>query len=314
MKAAIINAFGSIDQLKIADIARPKIQPDEVLVRVKAASVNPKDTFIRKGHLKKYTGDKFPMLMGFDFAGEIAEVGSDVRTNDVGSPVYGMLDGWDGRTCAEYMVAKPHQFDRKPESLTFVEAAALPLVSSTALQALRDQAGIKAGSSVCVNGASGGVGSMAVRVAKILGANVTAVSSAANHEFLKGLGADHCIDYHTEDITQLARRFDTFFDVFGNRPFADIKPALQPKGIWVSTVLQPHVFESIEATKNSGGKKAKMVIVASRRADLAQIRAWVDTGQLKPVIHGIYPLDRIAEAHAQQETKHTQGKLVIQIN
>ncbi len=313
MKAAIINAYGKVDQIKVADIERPAVQRDEVLVRVKAASINPKDTFIRKGLLKKYTGEKFPMLMGFDFAGEIAEVGSEIKTDDVGTPVFGMLDGWDGRACAEYMVASPHQFDLKPESLTFEEAAALPLVASTALQALRDEAGIKADDSVCVNGASGGVGSMAVVIAKIFGADVTAISSAANHEFLEGLGADRCIDYLTADITQSGRQFDIFFDVFGNRPFADIKPLLKPKGVWVSTVLQPHVFESIKATENSPGRKAKLVIVASRREDLALIRAWVDAGQLKPVIHQIYPLNRIADAQAQQETKHTRGKLIIRI-
>jgi NADPH:quinone reductase-like Zn-dependent oxidoreductase len=315
MKAAVINAFGSVDELQIADIERPQIQPDEVLVRIKAAAVNPKDTFIRKGVLKEYTGAEFPMLTGFDFAGKIVAVGSEAGTHAPGISIYGMLDSWEGKTCAEFMTAKSHQFDLKPESLTFEEAAALPLVASTALQALRDEAGIKAGDSVCVNGASGGVGSVAVRIAKLLGAShVTAVSSAANHPFLMELGADHCVDYQTEDIKQSSRQFDVFFDVFGNQPFAAIKPVLHPKGIWVSTVLQPHVFESVEATKTSPGQKAKLVIVASRRQDLAQIRGWVDTGQLKPVIHQIYPLDRIAEAHAQQETKHTRGKLIIRIH
>lgn len=314
MKAAIIDAFGAADQFKIIDMARPLIQPDELLVRVKAAAVNPKDTFIRKGRFKDFTGQNFPMLTGFDFAGEVAEVGSEVQAPGVGTAIYGMLDGWEGKTCAEFLAVKPHQCDRKPEALSFEEAAAIPLVASTSLQALRNKAGIQPGNAVCVNGAAGGVGTMAVRIAKILGADVTAISSAGNHEFLAGLGADHCVDYRTEDITRIGRQFDIFFDVFGNRPFMEAEPLLTTKGVWVSTVLQPHVFESVEATRNSTGKKAQMVIVESRREDLAQIREWIDAGQLKPVIHAVYPLDRIAEAHAQQETKHTRGKLVITID
>ncbi|MGD9330155.1 MAG: NAD(P)-dependent alcohol dehydrogenase [Desulfobacterales bacterium] len=314
MKAATIIAFGDIDQIQMADIDRPQIKPNEVLVRVRAAAINPKDTFIRKGRFKAFTGEAFPMQTGFDFAGEIAETGADTQWPEIGAAVYGMLDGWEGRCCAEFMAADPLKLASKPQGLAYEEAAAIPLAASTALQALRDQAGIKAGDRVCVNGAAGGVGSMAVQIAKIFAAEVTAISSAANHDFLTSLGADHCIDYARQDVTRLGRAFDIFFDVFGNQPFAAISPILQPKGIWVSTVLQPHVFESVEATQNSPGKKAKMVIVEARREDLSQIRGWVDAGRLKAVIHAVYPLERIAEAHAQQETKHTRGKLVIRID
>ena len=151
-------------------------------------------------------------------------------------------------------------------------------------------------------------------IAKILGAEVTAIGSARNHAFLRDLGADQCVDYHNEDITASPRRFDIFFDVFGNQPFDKVRPILNPRGVWVSTVLQPHVFKSVEETQNSTGQKARLVIVAARREDLDQIREWVEAGKLKPVIHAIYPLARIAEAHAQQETKHTRGKLVIRMD
>ena len=314
MKAVVFNAFGSTNQIEIMDLLQPAPQTDEVLVRVKAAAVNPKDTFIRKGYLKEFTGTVFPMQTGFDFAGEVAAVGVEADAPSVGSAVYGMLDGWEGKTCAEYLTVKAHQLATMPASLSFEEAAALPLAASTALQALRDQAKIEPGHAVCINGAAGGVGSMAVRIAKILGAAVTAIGSAGNHAFLRELGADHCVDYHDADITASERRFDIFFDVFGNQPFDKAKPILKPKGIWVSTVLQPHVFKSVEATKSSAGQKAQLVIVAARREDLDQIRSWVETDQLKPIIHEIYPLERLAEAHAQQETKHTRGKLVIRID
>ena len=164
---------------------------------------------------------------------------------------------------------------------------------------------------MCINGAAGGVGSAAVRIAKILGGEVTAIASAGNHDFLRGLGADLCVDYHAEDITASEGRFDIFFDVFGNQPFDNVKPILKPEGVWVSTVLQSHVFKSVEATKGSTGKKAQLVIVAGRRDDLDQIREWVEAGRLKPIIHATYSLEGIRDAHAQQETKHTRGKLVI---
>ncbi len=225
-----------------------------------------------------------------------------------------MLDGWEGKTCAEHLAVKPHQLAAMPAALSFEEAAALPLVCSTALQALRDQAGIQAGHSVCINGAAGGVGSVGVRIAKILGAEVTGIASAGNHDFLRALGADLCVDYNAEDITQTDRRFDIFFDVFGNQPFDKVKPILKPQGVWVSTVLQPHVFKSVEETQNSTGQKARLVVVAARREDLDQIRHWVEAGQLKPIIQEIYPLEKIAVAHAQKETKHTRGKLVIRID
>ncbi|MDJ0721847.1 MAG: NAD(P)-dependent alcohol dehydrogenase [Desulfobacterales bacterium] len=313
MKAAVFKAFGAADQMVIVDLPRPEPQPDEVLVRVRAAAVNPKDTFIRKGYLKAFTGEQFPMQTGFDFAGEIAAVGPETEGASLDTAVYGMLDGWEGQACAEYLAVKPHQLAAMPAGLSFEEAAALPLVCSTALQALRDQAGIKPGHAVCINGAAGGVGTAGVRIVKILGADVTAIASPGNHDFLRGLGADHCVDYQSEDITQSGRRFDIFFDVFGNRPFDSVLPILKPRGVWVSTVLQPHVFKSVEETKNSTGRKAQLVVVAARRNDLDQIRGWVEAGQLEPVIHQVYPLEQIGEAHAQQETKHTRGKLVIRI-
>lgn len=313
MKAAIFKRYGKVDVLEIADMLKPTIKPDELLVKIHAASVNPKDTFIRKGRFKRFTGHQFPMLTGFDFSGEIAEIGANIRGLSIGDAVYGMFDGWVGQTCAEYIAAKPSQLAKKPESLSFEEAAALPLVTLTAVQALRDNATIQKNQRVCISGASGGVGSMAVQIAKIYGAELTAIASKSNHDFLYELGADYCIDYHETDITQSDKRFDVFFDVFGNTRFRFIKPILSDRGIWVSTVIQPHVFRSQLISRFWGRKKAKLVIVKSNTADLELVREWVNEGKLKPVIHAIYPLENIREAHAQQETKHTQGKIVVKV-
>ncbi len=314
MKAVVIHSFGGVEVLGIEDAAEPSIQEDDVLVRVRAAAVNPKDVFIRKGRFAQWTGSDFPMQTGFDFAGEVVDCGSRVRDVQKGASVFGMLDGWAGRTCAQFVAVKAGQLALKPANLSFAEAAALPLATLTALQALRDEAGIKAGSRVCINGASGGVGSMAVQIAKRFQASVTAISSPETHTLLKQLGAQVCIDYHQTDITiQGDRTFDIFFDVFGNRLFETVQPILSANGIWVSTVLKPEVLAAVERTQHATGQKAKLVIVRANTTDLNQVAQWVEAGQLRPVIHAQFPMAHIADAHRQQETKHTRGKLVITI-
>jgi len=313
MRAAVITSYGPPDVLAVRDVPVPRQQADEVLVHVRAAAINPKDTFIRKGRFKRFTGGKFPIRTGFDVAGEVVEIGSGVTDTPAGEAVYGMLDGWQGGACAEYVAVNVDQFCKKPQGVSFDEAAALPLVSLTALQALRNRAGIAAGMRVCINGASGGVGSMAVQIAKIIGARVTAISSRHNHDYLADLGADHCIDYRHGNITAPGQRFDIFFDVFGNRPFRSVIPILSDRGVWVSTVIRPHVFLSTVLTRFFSRRKAKVVLVKSLREDLEQVRRWVETGVLRPVVHSVYPLEKIREAHVQQETKHTRGKIVIHI-
>ncbi|WP_319406599.1 NAD(P)-dependent alcohol dehydrogenase [uncultured Desulfosarcina sp.] len=312
MKAATISNYGPPEVLAIRDVPIPWPQANKVLVRVHAAAINPKDTFIRKGRFKRFTGRHFPLMTGFDFSGEVAAVGPGVMDTTVGESIYGMLDGWQGGACAEFAAVGTGHFFKKPEGLSFDEAAALPLVSLTALQALCNCGGIGSGMQVCINGASGGVGSMAVQIAKIMGAGITAVSSRQNHDFLKGLGADHCIDYRHGDIA-LGHPFDIFFDVFGNRPFRSVKPILSHRGVWVSTVIQPHVFLSVVLTRFFSRRKAKLVVVKSVRDDLEQVRRWVAAGLLRPIIHDVFPLEKIREAHVQQETKHTRGKIVIHI-
>jgi NADPH:quinone reductase-like Zn-dependent oxidoreductase len=314
MKAVIIKAYGESDVLQIADITRPSCRPGEVLVRVCAAAINPKDTFIRKGRFKRFTGAPSSVRMGFDFAGEVTELGKGVKGVQAGDKVFGVLDGWHGGAFAEYLAVSTGKLAKKPDSLSFEEAAALPLVSLTALQALRDEAQIIAGQSLCINGASGGVGSVAVQIGKIYGAEVTAVSRTENHELLLKLGADRCLDYREVDVTKQSRRYDIYFDVFGNHPFKQISPILNESGVWVSTVIKRHVFISVFISKIVGRKKAKMITVRSSHADLNIISGWVESGQLKPIIHSVFPLEQIQEAQAQQETKHTRGKVIVSIH
>ena len=314
MRAVIFNKFGDTDVLEIGDIPKPTVKANEVLVRVRAAAVNPKDTFVRKGRFQIFTGKQFPMQLGYDFAGEVSTTGDKVTGYEQGQAVFGMLDCWQGRTCAEYLAIDSANLADMPDALTFEEAASIPLAASTSLQALRDEAGIKEGDLLGINGASGGVGTMAVQIAKIYGASVTAISSSANHDFLAGLGANTCIDYHDTDVAAGDHRFDIFFDVFGNQPFKRIKPVLARTGTWVSTVVKPHVFISQWVTRLFGRQKARQVVVKARHADLALIRDWVAAGQLQPVVQDVVPLDKIREAHTQQETKHTRGKIVVAID
>jgi len=310
MKAAVFYEYGDIDVLQIADVPKPSISDNEILVKVKAAAVNPKDTFIRKGRFKRFTGNQFPQLVGFDFSGEVAE--SNHPHYKIGDAVSGMLEGWHGGSAAEYVAVKAHQLAKKPDAVSFEDAAAVPLVALTTLQALRDDARIKPGDKVCINGASGGVGTMAVQIAKIYGAEVTAIASQSNHDFLKTLGADYCIDYRETNITSSNSKFNIFFDVFGNTRFASIKPILTENGTWVSTVIQPHVFVSMGLSYFSS-KTAKLVVVKAQTDDFKLIGEWMEARKLKAIIHDTYPLEKIADAHRQQQSKHTRGKLVIHV-
>ncbi len=313
MKAVIINDYGGREVLAIADIPRPSPWNDEILVRVHAAGINPKDTFIRKGYFKQFTGDPESVRLGFDYAGEVAEIGGEVENLHVGDPVYGGLEGWQGGACAEFLSVKSATLAKKPKRLSFEEAASMPIAALTALQGLRDEGAIQAGYSVCINGASGGVGAFAIQIAKLYGAHATAISRRENHDLLAGFGADQCLDYREVDVAQLNQRYDIFFDVFGNRPFEEITPILKQKGIWISTVLKRHVYDSVASTKHSDGKKARLVMVKSKREDLDILSRWSEASKLKPLIHAIYPMDQIGDAHAQQETKHTKGKVVLTI-
>ncbi len=314
MKAALIQSYGPADTLRVAEVARPVPTAEEVLVRVHAAAINPKDTFIRKGRFRPFSGRSLPIQTGFDFSGVIEEVGASVRDVVVGQPVYGMLrEVFHGRSCAEFLTVAPNQFANMPANLGFVEAAALPLAALTALQALRDDGGLSGSQRVCINGASGGVGSMAVQITRELGGHVTAISRAENHDFLHSLGASVCIDYREVDIRECDERFDVFFDVFGNHPFRAVRHLLNPGGTWVSTVLQPHVFVSALASRVLPGPNARLVVVKSNRQDLDLLRGWVESGALTPVVQEVFPLERIADAHRQQESKHTRGKIVIRI-
>jgi len=296
----------------VREVPRPSPGRAEILVRVRAAALNPKDVIIRSGKFRFLSGRRFPKRVGFDWSGEIAEVGPGVTGLPLGAAYYGMLDGYQGGACAEYLVVRPAQCAPKPTRLDHVEAASAPLAASTALQALRDVAHLEPGMRLLVNGASGGVGVFAIQIAKLLGAHVTSASSAANIELCRRLGADVTLDYRAVDPLAGPERFDVVFDVFGNRTLPEARSALTARGVFVKTVPKVRDLLDVARTRFSF-PRAHLVIVRPRARDLELIARWLDEGKVVPVVERTFALDRIIEAEAHVETKHTRGKVVVSV-
>ena len=235
MKAAVFDGYGASDVLEVRDVAVPVPGRGELLVRVHAAALNPKDLMIRKGGFKLLTGARFPKGIGFDWAGTVVASSSSVEGFPEGTALFGLRNGWRGGTCAELLSVRAAEAARKPHALDWNHAAALPLVGLTALQALRDVAGLKPGQRVVIHGASGGVGLPAIAIAKRLGAHVTTTSSARHLALCREAGADLAIDYAKDSILEAARPCNVFFDVYGNQSFEALKPVLTRRGMHVST-------------------------------------------------------------------------------
>ncbi len=312
MRAVVIDRYGSPEVLRLASVRRPVPKRNQVLVRTRFIGVNPKDVIVRKGKFQIATGKKFPLIVGHDIAGEVVEAASGADL-EVGTPVYGMINDFAGRAYAEYAAVDCDQIAKAPESIGLDIAAAVPLAAQTALQALRDDARVLPGQRVLVNGASGGVGVFAVQIAKILGAHVTAVCSERNRELVDGLGADVVIDYNAVELTSIAERFDMFFDVFGNYSFDRVKHLLLSKGTYVQTIPSGRIVKDFVRTLPRS-KRAKLVIVKSRRSQLDWLRQQIDSGSLRVVVDRSFALSDVADAHRYMETKRARGKVVLNVD
>jgi 2-desacetyl-2-hydroxyethyl bacteriochlorophyllide A dehydrogenase len=313
MKAAVINSYGGTEVLQIADIETPEINSNQILVKVIATSINPIDWKIRKGMLKLLTGNKFPLVLGFDVSGEVIRIGDSVADFQVGDAIYTSLNSLSGGAYAEYTAVDAKVACHKPENLTHEQAAAVPLAALTALQALRDKGKIQSGQEVLINGASGGVGHFAVQIAKFFDATVTAVCSAKNIELVKSLGADRIIDYTRQDFTKDGVKYDLIFDVVGNLSFWSCQKSLTANGVYVTTQPYPSYIGQSLLTALIPGKKAKIILLKSNAADLAFLKELIEKGKLRPVIQHTYQLTQIAEAHAESERGHVVGKLVVKV-
>ena len=313
MKAIQLDRYGGPAVLTCREVPKPACGPGELLVRVHAAGVNPKDCLVRKGKFRWFTGRRFPLGLGHDFAGTVEDIGPRAGAFRRGDEVLGMTNGWKGRTYAEFVVARAAETALKPQALGFQAAAAVPLAAQTALQALRDLGHAAPGRRVLINGASGGVGTFAVQLARILGAHVTAVCSGRNADLVRKLGAQAIIDYTREDLGSRAGKVDVFFDVFGNHCFPEIRSLLAPQGCFISTVPGIPILKWAIISRLSGGPRARLVIVNSRAADLQTLCSWIETGRLVPVVDRTFPLDAVQEAHAYIETKRARGKVVLTV-
>jgi NADPH:quinone reductase-like Zn-dependent oxidoreductase len=308
MKASIYRHFGSVDVLEIDDVPEPVAPDGNVRVRVHAAALNPKDVLVRKGKMTWLTGKKMPRIPGYDFAGQLLDAADGIPA---GAEVWGMINDHAAGACAEMIVVPPGELARKPESLSMEKAASIPLAAQTALQALRDELKVKSGDRVLMNGASGGVGTLAVQIGVAMGCEVVGVCSGRNRELVESLGASEVVDYTEQDPREL-RGFDHIFDIFGNLSWKTAKPMLTSTGRYCSTVPKlPIVMRT--ALSKVGLHRASLVIVNSRRADLERLGSWVDAGQLRAVVDRVLPLEEAIEGHRYLETRRARGKVVLSL-
>lgn len=305
MKAVQVRQWGGWDATSIEDVDRPKAEAGEVLIRVKATSVNPVDWAIREGYLQEYVS--LPYMLGSDVAGDIEAVGEGVKGLEVGMAIFGMK-GMKGGAYAEYTTMLPEEFAIKPKSLSYQEAAAVPHAALTAWQTLFDIAHLEKGQRVLIHAAAGGVGHYAVQFAKLKGAYVIGTASANNETFVRGLGADEFVDYTSTPFENVVKDVDVVFDTVGYDTTARSYQLIKPGGILVSIVNPPDT-EAV-AKYNI---RATMYGAHPDAAQLGEIGRLIDAGQVKPSIHQIMELHQIQQAHQLSQGRHVRGKLVVNI-
>jgi len=304
MKAIQVHAYGGPDVLELEEVPRPQPAPDEVLVKVYASGVNPVDWKIRQG----YRQHPLPFIPGWDVSGVVEEAGRNVTDFRTGDEVYGRPDTSRNGSYAEYITVKAIELGRKPTSIDHIRAAAIPLAGLTAWQALFEHAQLKKGQKLFIHGASGGVGTYAIEFAKWKGAYVIGTASAQNLSFLKELGADEAVDYHTKNFEKQFTDIDVVFDTIGGDTQKRSLQMLKPGGILVTTLK----VEDEAAFKQKGVRITGM-LTTSKKEDLEAIAQLVDDGFVKPIISKILPLEAAEEAHRIIQNGHVRGKIVLRI-
>lgn len=329
MRGVVATRYGGPEVLALVERPEPAVGPDDVLIDVKAASLNPLDYKIRDGKVKLVLKLQPPIALGCDVAGVVAKVGANVTAFAVGDEVYARLEKDRMGGLAERAVAHQKVVAKKPAKASFEEAAAVPLAALTALQALREVANVQPGGEVLIQAGSGGVGSLAIQIAKLLGARVTTTTSTKNIELVKSLGADAVIDYNKDALPEAA--FDAVFETLdakselasiratkrggsvvgvGGLPDAAFAKARLPffarPAIWLMTGKR-------RRTAASAGVTFTYLFMRPDGQQLAELAAWIDEGKLKPLIHRSYPLEQFAEAFAELERGRSRGKIVVRV-
>ena len=321
MKAIALVRYGRPNGLELREVARPDLPDDEVFVRVRAASVNPADWYAVTGFLPARFGNglRRPKATGVggDVAGVVEAVGEDVDDLRPGDEVFGTA----AASWAEYTTARPERLALKPPGISFEEAAAVPVAGVTALQALRDHGHVQAGQKVLVNGASGGVGSFAVQLAKTFGADVTAVCSAAKVDLVRSLGADRVVDYTNEDFTELGVRHGLMLDVAGSRSFLVCRRVLTPDAT-VVVIGGPMTYRGLGPLPHMAGtmlkakgrsQQPKFFVAKVNTDDLALLGELLDTRRLRAVVDRTYPIEQTADALAYLGEGHAKAKVVLTV-
>jgi NADPH:quinone reductase-like Zn-dependent oxidoreductase len=306
MKAMVLHEYGGADLLKYEDAPRPEPKENELLVRVIACGVNPADPLVISGRLAKEFGTHLPLIPGYDVAGVVEKTGEKATKFKVGDGVYGYAlfgGGW-----AEYAVLAENEAALKPKSVSYVEAAAVPLAALTAWQALIDTAKLSAGQTALIHGGSGGVGSFAVQIAKARGARVIATASTRNQDLLKALGADEAIDYTKTKFEEVAKEVDVVLDPVGRDTLARSYGVVKKGGIVVTIVGRPD-----QAELDRHGIRGASVWSKPDGNELAEITKLIDEKKIKPVVGQVLPLAEARKASEQAATKHTRGKIVLKI-
>jgi len=322
MKAIVYTVYGSPDVLKLKEVVKPAPKDNEVLIKVYAASLNAADLHYMRADpflIRPTSGLLKPKntLLGADVAGRIEAVGRAVTLFKPGDEVFGDLSVSGRGTFAEYVCARENALVLRPANLSFEEAAAVPMAAVTALQGLRDKGMIRSGQKVLINGASGGVGSFAVQIAKSFGAEVTAVCSTRNLDIVRSIGADHVIDYTQEDFTQNGHRYDLILAANGYHSISDYKRVLTPKGTYVMTggamAQLSEVMLKGPWISMTGSQKMGNILAKPNQKDLAFVKELLEAGKVVPVIDRSYSLSEVPEALRYLEEGHARGKVVITV-
>jgi NADPH:quinone reductase-like Zn-dependent oxidoreductase len=308
MKAIRIHSYGGLEVLKYEDAPRPQPQAGEVLVRVKAAGVNPIDWKVREGHMKDLWPHKFPLILGWDLSGVVEELGRGVSRFKIGDEVYSIPDPTRDGAYADYIVVRESELALKPNSLHHIRAAAVPLAALTAWQSLFDTAQLQPGQRVLIHAGSGGVGHLAVQLAKWKGAYVFATASTKNQDLLRKLGVDGPIDYTRQRFEDATRKIDIVLDTIGGETQERSWSVLKKGGNLVSLVQPPSEEKAKEL-----GVRAAFVAGHPSGAQLGEIAKIIDSGKLAPVIDRILPLSEVRRAHELSQSGHTRGKIVLRV-
>jgi NADPH:quinone reductase-like Zn-dependent oxidoreductase len=323
MKAIVYTEYGSPDVLQLKEVAKPTPKDDEVLVKVYAVSVNAADLHLLRADpflIRLSSGLLKPKneILGSDIAGRVEAVGRNVTQFQPGDDVFGDISagGWGG--FAEYVCVGETALALKPSNLSFEEAAAVPMAAVTALQGLRRKGQIQPGQKVLIHGASGGVGTFAVQLAKTFGAEVTAVCSTRNLDRARSIGADHVIDYSKEDFARNGQEYDLILATNGDRSISDYRRALSPKGIYVQTggsmaQMSQAMLQGPWISMTGSKKMGNMGVAKPNQKDLVIMKELLETGKVKPVIDRCYPLSEVADAIRYLEEGHARGKVVITV-